>query len=126
MRLKDKVAIISGGSRGMGAAEGRLFAKEGAKVVLGDLREELGQEVAKEITNSGGEAIFLKLDVVSEDSWNSVIAETVARFSKLDILINNAGITASGGVLETSGETWDQGNGGKCQGRVPGHQGRHT
>ncbi len=108
MRLKDKVAIISGGARGMGAAEGRLFAAEGAKVVLGDIREELGREVARQITDNGGEAIFLTLDVASEDSWRSAIAETVKRFGKLDILVNNAGITASGGVLETSGETWDK------------------
>ena len=68
MRLKDKVAFISGGARGMGAAEGRIFAQEGAKVVLGDLREELGREVAREICESGGEAIFVHLDVASEES----------------------------------------------------------
>ena len=108
MRLKDKVAFISGGARGMGASEGRVFAQEGAKVVLGDLREELGREVAREICESGGEAIFVHLDVASEESWQKAIATTVERFGKLDILVNNAGITASGGVLETTVETWDR------------------
>ena len=108
MRLKDKVAFISGGARGMGAAEGRMFAKEGAKVALGDLREELGKEVVAQIVGDGGEAIFVTLDVASEESWRSAIAETVNRFGRLDILVNNAGITASGGVLETSEETWDR------------------
>ena len=85
MRLKDKVAFISGGARGMGAAEGRIFAQEGAKVALGDLRDELGREVAREICEAGGEAIFVHLDVASEESWQKAIAATVERFGKLDI-----------------------------------------
>ena len=108
MRLRDKVAFISGGARGMGAVEGRIFAQEGAKVVLGDLREELGRQVAREINESGGEAIFVHLDVASEESWQRAIDATVERFGRLDILVNNAGITASGGVLETTVETWDR------------------
>ena len=106
MRLKSKVAFISGGARGMGASEGRLFSKEGAKVVLGDLREDLGRKVASEIRASGGEAIFIKLDVTDEQSWRRAISETISQFGQLDILVNNAGITATGGILETSEETW--------------------
>ncbi len=108
MRLKDKVALISGGARGMGAEEGRLFAKEGAKVVLGDLREELGRAVAEEIAANGGEALFVTLDVASEESWRQAVAATVGRFGKLDILVNNAGVSASGGVLDTTAAEWDR------------------
>jgi NAD(P)-dependent dehydrogenase (short-subunit alcohol dehydrogenase family) len=108
MRLKDKVAFISGGARGMGASEARLFAREGARVVVGDVREELGLEVVAQISGEGGEAIFVSLDVTNRESWDRAIAETVKRFGRLDVLVNNAGITALGGVLETSEETWDQ------------------
>ena len=92
----------------MGASEGRIFAEEGAKVVLGDIRDELGREVAREICEAGGEAIFVHLDVASEESWQKAIYATVERFGKLDILVNNAGISVSGGVLETTVETWDR------------------
>ena len=126
MRLKDKVAFISGGARGMGAAEGRIFAQEGAKVALGDLREELGREVAREICEAGGEAIFVHLDVASEESWQKAIAATVERFGKLDILVNNAGITASGGVLETTVETWDRIMDVNAKGVFLGTKGRHS
>ncbi len=108
MRLKDKVAFISGGARGMGASEGRIFAREGAKVALGDIRDELGHEVAQEICDAGGEAMFVHLDVASEESWQEAIAATVERFGKLDILVNNAGISVSGGVVDTTEETWDR------------------
>ena len=77
-------------------------------MALGDMRDELGREVAREICEAGGEAIFVHLDVASEESWQKAIAATVERFGKLDILVNNAGITASGGVLETTVETWDR------------------
>lgn len=88
-RLADKVAIITGAAQGMGAATARLFAAEGARVVLCDVIEDKGQETAKEI---GESAVFEKLDVRSEADWERVVAATVERFGKLDILINNAAI----------------------------------
>ena len=108
MRLQDKVALISGGARGMGAVEARLFAQEGAKVVIGDLLEPEGRQVEAEINEKGGECLFLRLDVTSETNWREAVATTVARFGKLDILVNNAGIYRTERVEETSVELWEQ------------------
>ena len=108
MRLENKVAFISGGARGMGAVEARLFAQEGCKVAIGDLREDEGQKVEAEINETGGECIYLRLDVTDEESWQAAIAATVARFGKLNILVNNAGIYRTERVEETSVELWDQ------------------
>ena len=91
-RLKGKVALISGGASGMGAVEGALFAQEGAKVVLGDILEAEGRQMEARINESGGEALFIKLDVTSDTDWQRAIQFTVERFGKLDILVNNAGI----------------------------------
>ena len=108
MRLENKVALISGGARGMGAAEARLFASEGAKVVIGDVLEEEGRQTEAQINESGGECLFIRLDVTSESTWQNVVAATVARFGKLDILVNNAGISGlPGTVEETTTEIWD-------------------
>ena len=87
MRLEGKVALISGGARGMGAAEVRLFASEGAKVVLGDVLQEEGQQVEAEIAEAGGEAVFVPLDVTSESDWQNAVNTAVKRFGKLDILV---------------------------------------
>jgi NAD(P)-dependent dehydrogenase (short-subunit alcohol dehydrogenase family) len=92
MRLEGKVALISGGARGQGAVEARLFAQEGAQVVIGDLLEDEGKQVEAEINTSGGECLFVRLDVTSEDDWQEAIAAAVARFGKLNVLVNNAGI----------------------------------
>ena len=108
MRLENKIALISGGARGMGAAEAILFASEGAKVVIGDVLEEEGRQTEAQINESGGECLFLRLDVTSESNWQDAIATTVSRFGKLDILVNNAGIFPPGTVEDTSAETWDQ------------------
>ncbi len=110
MRLDNKVALISGGARGMGAAEARLFASEGAKVVIGDVLEEEGRQTEAQINEAGGECLFIRRDVTSEANWQDVVAATVARFGKLDILVNNAGITGGGRgkVEETTVETWDR------------------
>ena len=108
MRLEGKVAIISGGSRGMGAAEARMFAREGAKVVIGDLLEEEGIKVVSEIGESGGEALFVTLDVTDESSWQSAVSAAVERFGKVDILVNNAAILRTQGLLETTEEIWDE------------------
>ena len=107
MRLEGKVALISGGARGMGAAEARLFAREGAMVAIGDVLSEEGRAVAAEIGEAGGQAIFLDLDVTSEAQWRDAVAATVARFGKLDILVNNAGIGAQGRVEDTTEAEWD-------------------
>ena len=98
MRLENKVALISGGARGMGAVEARLFAREGAKVAIADILENEGQGLEAEIAELGGEAIFLKLDVTSEADWNKVVESVVNRFGRLDILVNNAGIYRGGTV----------------------------
>ncbi|MFQ6030845.1 MAG: SDR family NAD(P)-dependent oxidoreductase [Dehalococcoidia bacterium] len=108
MRLQDKVALISGGARGMGAVEARLFAQEGARVVIGDLLEPEGRQVEAEINENGGECLFVRLDVTSEINWQEAVATTVARFGKLDILVNNAGIYRTERVEETSVELWEQ------------------
>ncbi len=108
MRLEGKVAFVSGGARGMGAAEARLFAKEGARVVIGDVLEDEGRKVEAEINEAGGEAIFVRLDVTSESEWEKAIAATVARFGKLDVIVNNAGISARGKVEDITVEDWDK------------------
>ena len=108
MRLEGKVAFISGGAQGMGAAEARLFAAEGAMVAIGDVLEDEGRRVAAQIGEAGGKAIFLALDVTSESQWQDAIAATVAEFGKLDILVNNAGIGGHGTVENTTVADWDR------------------
>ena len=107
-RLEGKVALISGGARGQGACEGRLFAQEGAKVVLTDILDEEGEAVAAEIRQQGGDAIYVRLDVTQEQQWQDVIQTTVDRYGKLDILVNNAGIFPMVRVEDTSVELWEQ------------------
>ena len=97
MRLEGKVALISGGARGQGAVEARLFAQEGAQVVIGDLLEDEGKQVEAEINASGGECLFVRLDVTREDDWQKAVAAAAARFGKLNILVNNAGIGSTRG-----------------------------
>lgn len=91
-KLDGQVALISGGARGQGEAQARLFAREGAAVALGDVLEDDGQRVAESITDTGGQAMFQRLDVTESSSWWSIVERTVAQFGRLDILINNAGI----------------------------------
>ena len=107
-RLQGKVALISGGARGQGACEGRLFAQEGAQVVLTDILDEEGEAVAAEIRQQGGDAIYVRLDVTQEQQWQDVIQATVDRYGKLDILVNNAGIFPMVRVEDTSVELWEQ------------------
>ena len=92
MRLPGKVALISGAANGMGEAEAKLCAREGAKVVVADLLEAEGRQVVADITAAGGEARFVRLDVSSEEDWQEVVGTTVAAFGHLHILVNNAGI----------------------------------
>ena len=108
MRLENKVALISGGARGMGAVEAKLFAKEGAKVVIADVLEDEGKQTEAEINEAGGQCLFVRLDVTSEENWLQAVAATVTRFGKVDILVNNAGIFPLGNVEETTVEMWDR------------------
>ena len=105
MRLENKVAIISGGSRGMGAFEAALFVQEGAKVIIGDVRDEEGRDLAKHI---GSNSVYMHLDVTSERDWAAVVKEATDRYGKLDILVNNAGVSARGTIEETSVDDWDR------------------
>ena len=107
MRLQGKVTFTSGGARGIGAAIARLFAAEGARVVFGDILEQEGKRVEAEIQSTGTEALFIPLDVSSEEAWQQAIAATVERFGRLDVLVNNAGIRGIGGVEDTPVESWD-------------------
>ena len=94
MRLEGKVAIISGASGGMGAEEARLFAREGAKVVIADIIDDDGEAVARQIEDSGGEAIYVHTDVTSAESWDALVHTTLDKYGKVDILVNNAGISS--------------------------------
>jgi NAD(P)-dependent dehydrogenase (short-subunit alcohol dehydrogenase family) len=95
MRLKDKVAIVTGAAHGMGEAEARLFAQEGAKVVIADVLVQQGEAVAADISASQRQARFVRTDVTSEIDWKQLIADTIAAYGRLDILVNNAGISGS-------------------------------
>jgi NAD(P)-dependent dehydrogenase (short-subunit alcohol dehydrogenase family) len=95
MRLEDKIAIVTGAAHGMGEAEARLFAREGAKVVVADVLGEQAEAVAADIRAGGGEATAATIDVTSEPAWVALIEKTVARYGRLDILVNNAGISGS-------------------------------
>ena len=89
-RLEGKVALISGGARGQGAVEARMFAREGARVVIGDILDEPGMQVQAEINETGGECLYVHLDVTSESDWQDAMEAAVSRFGKLDVLVNNA------------------------------------
>ena len=103
-RLSGKVAIVSGGARGQGAAEVRLFVAEGAKVVFGDVLDDLGNELEKEL---GGNAVFMHHDVSHEAAWLTLVSAAESHFGKLDILVNNAGILHIGTLThETSLEDY--------------------
>ena len=108
MRLQDKVAIITGAARGMGASEARIFANEGAKVILADIQVEDGQSVTNEINDAGGTAIFVEMDVSSKADWDRTIEAAISNFSKINILVNNAGIIERDSLEETTEETWDK------------------
>jgi 3(or 17)beta-hydroxysteroid dehydrogenase len=102
-RVSGKIAIVTGAASGMGRADARMLAAEGARVVVTDLNEEDGQAVADAI---GENALFLRLDVTDEDNWKSVVAATVEHFGGLDILVNNAGMITLGTVVDTDLDSW--------------------
>ena len=105
MRLAGKVALISGAAGGMGAEEARLFAREGAKVIIADVLEDEGRQVEADIRGAGGEAVFVPLDVTREADWEQGVGAAVQRFGKLDVLVNNAGLSSTSvdDPLETEG-----------------------
>lgn len=108
MRLENKVALITGGASGMGASMARVFAREGAKVVIADMLEAEGKAVAGEITRANGSAIFQKLDVGSEAEWRAAVDATIAAFGRLDILVNDAGISGSAVEDLFDTEAWNR------------------
>jgi NAD(P)-dependent dehydrogenase (short-subunit alcohol dehydrogenase family) len=107
-RLDGKVALISGGARGQGATEARLFVREGAKVVFGDILDEEGKKVEAEIRAAGGEATYVHLDVTNEASWRAAVEMAVRTYGKLNVLVNNAGIYIRKRIEETTEDDLDQ------------------
>jgi len=107
-RLAQKVALISGGARGQGAAEAKLFTQEGARVVFGDILDEEGKRVEAEIRARGGDATYVHLNVTREQDWQQAVQLAESQYGKLDILVNNAGIALRGSIEETSEDDWDR------------------
>ena len=107
MRLENKVAIVTGGASGLGEATAKLFAAEGAKVIIADVLEQEGREIEAEISETGGIGLFVRLDVTDENQWEEVVATAVSRFGKLDALVNNAGISGSDPDM-TNTVAWDR------------------
>jgi NAD(P)-dependent dehydrogenase (short-subunit alcohol dehydrogenase family) len=105
-RVKNKVAIITGGASGLGKSSAILLAREGAKIVITDLDEEQGNKVVKLIKDEGGEAIFIREDVSKEDEWEKVIDTTFKTFGKLHVLANAAGIGVGGNVEDVTFADW--------------------
>ncbi len=106
-RVQDKVCLVTGGAAGMGREHVLLLAEEGARIVLTDLNEEAGLATAAEVKAMGGEAIFVKHDVASEDDWLMVIEAALEAFGKVDVLVNNAGVLALKSIQETTAADWD-------------------
>ncbi len=115
MRLEGKVALITGSASalqgelmGFGGAAAWLFVREGAKVALSDINDDIGRRAVSEIVDSGADAIYLHLDVTSEAQWKEAVQATISAFGRLDILVNNAGTGATYTVEETTEEVWDE------------------
>ena len=106
MRLKDKVAIITGAASGIGKATAKLFAEHGAKVVVADIDKDGGSQTVTQIQNGGNEAIFVETDVTLKVDTEKMVAQTVETYGKLDILFNNAGIAMRLPVAELPEEDW--------------------
>lgn len=107
-RLSGKVAIVTGGAMGIGRGTAVLFAQEAAKVVVADIDEAAGGAVVDEICAAGGEAMFVKLDVSGEEDWKRAIKKTIAAYGKLNVLVNNAGISLGHDVEETTLDEWNR------------------
>ncbi len=107
MRLINKVALITGAASGMGASMARLFAREGAKVAVADILEVEGRQVVADIVSANGAAGFYRLDVGSEPQWKTVVDATIKEFGKLDILVNDAGLSGSAVEDLFDAAAWD-------------------
>src|SRR5256886_13521229 len=107
-RLDGKVELISGGARGQGASEARLFSSEGAKVVLGDILDEAGRQVEAAIRAAGGEATYVHLNVTSEADWRAAVDTAERGYGHLHVLVNNAGILIRKSIEETTEDDWDR------------------
>jgi cyclopentanol dehydrogenase len=107
-RLEGKVALISGGARGQGAAETQLFVREGAAVVFGDVLDDEGKKVEAEIRATGGQATYVHLNVTREADWRAAVTTTVQTYGKLDVLVNNAGILFRAKIEDTTEADWDR------------------
>jgi NAD(P)-dependent dehydrogenase (short-subunit alcohol dehydrogenase family) len=107
MRLRDRIALITGGTSGIGRATALLFAQEGAKVVVVGRSNARGQEVVSEITSAGGTGIFRRCDVRFAAECQQVVEETIETFGHLDILFNNAGVFYANTVIDCTEEEWD-------------------
>ena len=109
-RLEGKVALISGGAKGMGEIEARMFAEEGASLVIADILDDRGKNLASEISeiSSSGECVYVHLDVRNMSEWNTAVETAIRTFGKLDILVNNAGVTSRMMLLDTPEEDWDR------------------
>ncbi|MHA0856834.1 SDR family NAD(P)-dependent oxidoreductase [Paenibacillus sp. CMAA1364] len=106
--MNGKVAIVTGAGSGMGREEAMLLAKEGAIVVLTDINEAAVQAVAQEITANGGEATSFAHNVASEEDWIKVVEATIKKYSKIDVLVNNAGISLAVNLLDTTMDQWNK------------------
>jgi len=110
MRLKDKVAIITGSAGGMGQSAAELFAREGASIVVTDIAYDAGEETARKIRDMGGRAIFVTANVAKENDVKNMVGSAIDAFGHVDVLYNNAGIMPSndGSVTDITGEIWDR------------------
>jgi NAD(P)-dependent dehydrogenase (short-subunit alcohol dehydrogenase family) len=108
MRLRDKVAVITGAAHGMGEAAAKLFAREGAKVIVADILEADGAQVAASIAATGANASFVRLDIANEEAWKEAIRSVVSRLGRLDVLVNNAGVSGAVGADLTRTEDFDR------------------